>query len=212
MYELPRSMSIALRLLFGLLTVISLTAVRAPAEPDWTLKREGEAMWVYTRDRAGSDIKEVRLVMEVDATIAAINDVVDDAKRQTEWVFRCTEARDLGGHIDTGWYYYSRIDMPWPMDDRDLAAKVVGDLESGLYESKSVAAPDRTARVGDCVRITDFDVRTSYRALDEGRRTEMTYDLHSEPGGAIPVWMVNMFVDKGPVATMTQLRDLVEGR
>ncbi len=198
-------------LLYGLLATVLLASVRLPAETEWTLKKTGDEMWVYTRDRVGSDIKEVRLVMKVDATITEINAVLDDAKRQTEWVYRCTEAYDLGGRIDTGWYYYSRIDMPWPMEDRDLAAKVVGDKSPSAYESRSIAAPQRTKRVDDCVRITDFDVHTSYRALAGGTRTEVTYELHSEPGGAVPTWLVNMFVDKGPVETMTKLRMLLEG-
>ena len=193
-----------------LLAAAALMSVRLPAEPDWTLKKTGDELWVYTRDRAGSEIKEVRLVMNVEASIAEINAVLDDAARQTEWVYRCTEARDLGGRIDTGWYYYSRIDMPWPMDDRDLVARVTGGKHSGAYVSNSEAAPARTERVDDCVRITDFDVRTSYRALADGSGTEVTYVLHSEPGGKIPAWTVNMFVDKGPVETMTRLRRLVE--
>ncbi len=180
-----------------------------PYEKEWTLKRKGSEMWVYTRDRAGSDIKEVRLIMHVDADIHTINSVLNDATRQTEWVYRCEDAKDLGGHIDTGWYYYSRISMPWPMDDRDLVAKVVGEQVDGIYTSKSIAAPDYRPEVEGCVRLTDFDVSTTYEVLPSGE-TKMTYDLHSEPGGAVPSWLVNMFVDKGPVETMTKLRNLVE--
>ena len=73
-----------------------------------------------------------------------------------------------------------------------------------------MAAPERTPEVDGVVRITDFDVDTSYRDLGEGR-TEVTYQLHSEPGGKVPDWLVNLFVDKGPVETMTRLRELVEG-
>jgi len=180
-----------------------------PHEKEWTLKRKGNEMWVYTRDRAGSEIKEVRLIMHVDADIQTINTVLNDAERQTEWVYRCEDAKDLGGHIETGWYYYSRISMPWPMDDRDLIAKVVGGQNDGIYTSKSIAAPKYRPEVEGCVRLTDFDVSTTYEMLPSGG-TKMTYDLHSEPGGAVPSWLVNMFVDKGPVETMTKLRDLVE--
>lgn len=176
----------------------------------WELKRDGDEMWVYTRDRVDSEIKEVKLVMNVDATIPAINAVLNDATRQPEWVFKCSEARDLGGDIATGWYYYSRIDMPWPMDDRDVVGKVTGERSGAIYTSHTVAAPERTPEVEGVVRITDFDVDTAYRDLGGGR-TEVTYRLHSEPGGKVPDWLVNLFVDKGPVETMTRLRDLVEG-
>ena len=189
--------------------ILLLMSTDLPYEKEWTLKRTGTEMWVYTRDRVGSDIKEVRLVMNVDADIHSINAVLNDANRQTEWVYRCEDAEDLGGHIDTGWYYYSRISMPWPMDDRDLIAKVVGEQNNGVYTSKTIASPKHRPEVEGCVRLTDFDVSTTYLKLPSGK-TQMTYELHSEPGGAVPSWLVNMFVDKGPVETMTKLRKLVE--
>ena len=186
------------------------TTTTASAQAEWELRHRLDDMATYTRDRAGSEIKEVKLVMTVDADIAAINAVLDDAPRQTEWVYKCSAARDLGGRVDTGWYYYSRIDMPWPLEDRDLVARVTGGVDGDTYSSVSTAAPDRIARADDAVRITDFDVRTSYRELGGGR-TEVTYVLHSEPGGRVPAWLVNLFVDRGPVETMTRLRELVEG-
>ena len=195
------------------LSVVALLAPLPAAPPAvgdaWTLKRSGDEMWVYTRDRAGSSIKEVKLVMRVDASIDDINAVLNAAERQPEWVFRCLEGRNLGGDLNTGWYYYSRIDMPWPLDDRDVVGKVTGGRRGVSYVSRTVAAPKRTPKVDGCVRLTEFAVETSYKALAPDR-TEVTYQLHSEPGGQVPSWLVNLFVDKGPVETMTKLRDLVE--
>ena len=196
----------------ALAVAAALATAHAQPGGEWELKRSLDEMATYTRDRPGSDIKEVKLVMTVDATIDDLNAVLNDATRQPEWVFRCTEGRDLGGDPTAdGWHYYSRIAMPWPMDDRDLIARVeVRPAPDGTYVSESVAAPDRLDAVEACVRITDFDVRTEYRPLPGGR-TEVTYELHSEPGGRVPAWLVNLFIDKGPVETMTRLRALVEG-
>lgn len=193
-----------------LLMSLASEALSPAAGNAWSLKRTGDKMWVYTRDKAGSDIKEVKLLMHVDASIAEINAILNEAERQPEWVFRCLEGRTLGGNINDGWYYYSRIDMPWPMVDRDLVAKVTGGRNGSSYKSQTVAAPNKTPKRNDCVRITEFEVHTAYKSLPSGL-TEVTYQLHSEPGGAVPTWLVNMFVDKGPVETMTKLRDLVEG-
>ena len=197
-------------LLLSLLSLYGMAQAWSPAAGDgWSLKRSGDEMAVYTRDRAGSSIKEVKLIMTVDASIATINEVLNDASRQPEWVYRCLEGRTLGGDLESGWYYYSRIDMPWPMDDRDVVGKVIGSRQGENYKSTTVAAPKRTPKVDGCVRLTEFEVKTSYRKLSESR-TEVTYQLHSEPGGAVPAWLVNMFVDKGPVETMTKLRRIVE--
>ena len=196
-----------------LLVVSSLAVAWSPSTGNgWALKRTGDEMWVYTRDRAGSPIKEVKLVMQVDASIDAINDVLNAAERQPEWVFRCLEGKDLGGDVTSGgWYYYSLIDMPWPMEDRDVVGKVTGGREGTSYVSHTVAAPQKTPKVDGVVRLTTFEVSTSYEALPSGK-TQVTYQLYSEPGGSVPTWLVNMFVDKGPVETMTKLRKLVEGK
>ncbi len=201
-----------LTLAFVLLAVSSLAVAWAPSTGNaWTLKRSGDDMWVYTRDRAGSPIKEVKLIMNVDASIAEINAVLNDATRQPEWVFRCLKGKDLGGDVAAGgWYYYSLIDMPWPMEDRDVVGKVTGGPEGTSYVSHTVAAPKRTPVVKDVVRLTTFEVSTTYEAQPSGK-TKVTYQLYSEPGGSVPTWLVNMFVDKGPVETMTKLRKLVEG-
>ncbi len=194
-----------------LLAISTLAVAWSPSTGDaWELKRKGDNMWVYTRDRAGSPIKEVKLVMTVDASIDAINEVLNAAERQPEWVFRCLKGKDLGGDVTAGgWYYYSLIDMPWPMEDRDVIGKVTGGREGASYISHTVAAPKKTPKVDGVVRLTTFEVSTSYQALPSGK-TQVTYQLYSEPGGSVPTWLVNLFVDKGPVETMTKLRKLVE--
>ena len=193
------------------LATLAVALLPPGAGDGWALRSDGDEMWVYTRARAGSAIKEVKLIMNVDAGIHDLNAVLNEAERQPEWVFRCNEGRDLGGDINAGgWYYYSRIDMPWPLEDRDVVGRVKAHADGRTYTSHTVAAPERTPAVEGCVRLTDFDVNTTYRPLGEGR-TEVTYELHSEPGGAVPAWLVNLFVERGPVETMTRLRDLVEG-
>ena len=44
---------------------------------------------------------------------------------------------------------------------------------------------------------------------DEGI-TEVVYVLRSDPGGAIPAWMVNLALEAGPTNTINGLRALVE--
>ncbi len=208
MFSLTRTL-LTIVLLAGSAELVSIDAFAPRVGDAWELKRTGDDMWVYTRDKAGSAVKEVKLVMKVEATINEINAVLNDAERQPEWVYRCLEGRGLGGNIETGWYYYSLIDMPWPMEDRDVVGKVTGGRQGNTYSSSTIAAPKRTPEVKGVVRLTDFAVKTSYKSVD-AKTTEVTYQLHSEPGGQVPSWLVNMFVDKGPVETMTKLRDLVE--
>ena len=149
--------------------------------------------------------------MFVDADISDLNEMLSDAELQPQWVYRCLEGRNLGGNPETGWFYYSRIDLPWPMEDRDMIGKVTSTQANGYYRSTTTSAESRIPKVEGCVRLSDFEIQTSYRRLSSGK-TEVTYQIHSEPGGQVPDWLVNAFIDRGPIETMTRLREMVESR
>ena len=42
--------------------------------------------------------------------------------------------------------------------------------------------------------------------------TEVTYQVHTEPGGSVPSWLANSFVVDAPFNTLSGLRTLAEKR
>jgi hypothetical protein len=44
-----------------------------------------------------------------------------------------------------------------------------------------------------------------------GNKTEVTYYMHSELGGAIPVWMANQYIHNLPYLTLSNLRKIASG-
>ena len=42
-----------------------------------------------------------------------------------------------------------------------------------------------------------------------GGKTEITYYMHSDIGGEIPVWMANKYIDNLPYQTLSRLNNIV---
>ncbi len=199
-----------------LLPIVALLAQPASAQENpnpWDKVKDADRIQVYERDFPGSYIHELKIVMEVDASVDEIQALANDIPAFEDWVYKCVEARDLGDDPEGG-YYYTRVDVPWPMDDRDLAVRVNGtvDESTGVYTSQSVAVPARVPEVEGVVRMTTYQVETTYEPRADGTGTTMTYVMHSEPGGSVPAWVSNLFLDKGPLTSMRRFRKLLESR
>jgi len=175
---------------------------------EWELKKEEDGIRVYLREAKDSKIKEVRITMEVQASLSAVVSVLRDPDAYAEWVYKCAESRLLGEADKKECMYYSRIDFPWPIKDRDLVARssLVQDPNTKQITIRSVAHEGQLPEQKDAVRIPAMESRWILTPLSNGK-VQMENRIWSDPGGSLPAWLVNMAVDKGPTQTMTRLRD-----
>ena len=60
----------------------------------------------------------------------------------------------------------------------------------------------------DLIRITKADGYWSFVPKDQG--VVVTYQMHADPGGSIPKWLVNRAVVDTPYDTLNQLRDYLK--
>jgi hypothetical protein len=120
------------------------------------------------------------------------------------------ESRLLKRVSSTEMYYYSRIDFPWPLSDRDIImhSKMVQDPVTKKVVSTSVAMPDYIPTVKDVVRIrTANTVWTVFPGVGGWLYSE--YYIYSDPGGSLPAWLINMAIDVGPRETVKNIRNIL---
>lgn len=177
----------------------------------WELKRQSDGLNVYLRDAADSDVKEIKIETTLDASLHAVVAVLKDVPVYEDWIYKCQEAYRLKPAEQKSSLYYCQVDFPWPMSDRDFIAQsqLRQDPESRIVYIDVKGQPDQKEKVEDVVRIQDLNIHYELRPLP-GNKTYMSYRLHSDPGGAIPVWLVNMVVDNGPVNTVKGMREMLK--
>ena len=176
---------------------------------EWKLARDENGIAIHTRPVDGSGIDEFRGVAEVDASTEALVALLRDSARLKEWFPNTPESRliDRNGSVSN---QYSVLATPWPTSDRDnvLRSVLSRDETTGVVEITLAANPDHYPLQSGRVRVRRANGLWLFEPLSESR-TRVTFQMHLEPGGGIPQWMINARVVETPFEALTNLRTVV---
>ena len=199
-------------ILFSLLMFwVSLLAGVYIVELDWKLVRKKNNIEVYSRMSSDEKLKEIKIRGSIKSTLSEVVLALEDVKAQKEWVLRTIDARTLDYTSDSDFIYYISTDMPFPIKDRDLVVHYTRTQDSNtkIVETKSRALPSFIPIKDSYIRIPFFD--SSYRLIPkEGGWVIIEYVMKIDPGGALPLWLVNMAVSRGPLLSFESLFELIE--
>ena len=176
----------------------------------WELAKEQDGIRVYTRKIEPSPIAESLGVITVDASLSAIATLIMDADQQQEWIDSVNESRLLQQVSDHEIYLYTVSRAPWPVSDRDTVVhtELFQDDRSRIVTIRSRAKPDFIPPVEGLLRIREVD--STWRLIPRpGRKVELCYRMHSDPGGQLPAWLVNSVVVNQPFNTLKKLAEMV---
>lgn len=180
-------------------------------EEDWHFVNENDGISVYTRHNDLSPIKEIRITLTVESSIEDLTKLLADVPLYKDWVYKCDESFLLKYVSDEEFHYYITMDFPFPFWDRDLAVHSTHwiDEKTGAYQSYSKVSSDSSYTNDEYVHITEFESHWAITPLENGQ-LYIDYKALSNPGGDIPIWLVNMAITKGPLETMTRFAKQVE--
>lgn len=175
---------------------LTFAAVAAPClatEPEWSLVAVRDGVEVHTRPVADSPVAEVKATITVEASPARVFAVLLDSDRFVEFVPYVVEVRTVARDSPSVWYLYQRISPPFVSDrDYTLRHESFEEPRSGRYELRWQAAGARgpPPREG-VVRVNLCTGAYLVQGIDGDARTRLSYQLHTDPGGALPKWLVN---------------------
>lgn len=178
---------------------------------DWKLKKQTKNLKVYFRKSVDSRIDEIKIETEMQTSLSAIIALLRDVPAQKEWMYKCIEAKRIRVISDTEGYNYGKIDFPWPMSDRDYIVKGVikQDSITGIVTSNLIAVPSYMKEVEGVVRIHMMEIDWKFTPLPGGF-IKIENHIKSDPGGAMPAWLVNLAIEQGPIQSMDNLREMVK--
>jgi hypothetical protein len=179
----------------------------ATAPPDWERIREDDGITVWRRDVAGSPLVAFRGEGLVNAPLLRVASVIVDVERAHEWADRVVESRRLRriGRCEAVTYTHART--PPVVADRDFVLHGRLTIEDGRRATiRFRSVQDAAMPPGDHVRGEVLD--SSFVLTAEGEaRTRVVAEIHADPKGALPAWLVNMVQRGWAVKTLRSLRE-----
>lgn len=181
--------------------------IQSATDEDWKLKKEEDGINVYTRDRAGSNLKDIKVTCSYESSLSAFVYVLSQKEDYPEWIYSCSESKVLKVVSPLESYHYQVTDAPWPVDDRDLIIhQKIKQNSNGTVEIFASGSPDYIPEKRKRVRVPDY--KAHWKIVPEGKNLlSVEYYISLDPGGSIPDWIINMGVTEGPFKTMKNLKE-----
>ncbi len=179
----------------------------------WEFKKNTRGIKIYTRDApsSSSGLKELKFTMEIETTLKNIAAVLLDVANYQNWVYKCTVSKKIEKAENLNSYDYYVADFPWPISDRDLYSytTMIQNPITKVVQAQTVSRPTLRPKIEDLVRVINHKNQWIIRPLNSNK-VEVTYYLSSDPAGNIPVWLVNLVIDQGPVKSMKKFVKLLD--
>lgn len=174
-----------------------LTLVNPAWAGDWKQIDDTEGIVTSRKEVEGSSMLAFRGEGDSAVPIGKIVAVLLDPTLGPEWVDLQVKSVELARPSATESRLYQVYDLSWPISDRDyvLRRKVSFDPAAKVVTVTYNSVEDAAMPEQDCcVRATAH--RTYWRLTATPTGTHLEVEVHTDPKGMLPAWMVNM-VQKG---------------
>jgi hypothetical protein len=206
-------MNMIKKLLFpaAVLLCIQFAGSTLTAGRSWNFERRQDGVTVFLRSIPGTDYKEFKGIMYVgNARLSSMVAAFDDTSSYTRWMHNCTEARLLREFNARERYTYTVTHAPWPAADRDTVvySLLSQDPGSGTVTIAITGKADLIPRIKNRVRIPLMRALWTFKPV---RRNliMVTYQTITDPGGWLPLKLMNLSMIDLPMYTMIKFRGII---
>jgi len=172
--------------------------------PGWEYVKTDRDVEVYRKEVPGSGVVAFKGVTTANLPIGQLLAVFNDPSERKNWVDRYAEhvTIEKGQYQELYWIHFG---LPWPVSDRDyvLEAKGIADEATRTFKVKikSVTSPKK-GEDDCCVRATAIGTYYEFTALPGAKKTKIVVEVHTDPKGALPNWLVNLIQKSWPSKTL----------
>jgi hypothetical protein len=185
-----------------------LMAAAAQAE-DWKVAKDEGGINISLSEVAGSKYKAYRGVTTIKASVAKLRGLQEDVVGACTWIHECKSQKILKYDGAKTWTY-TQFNTPWPVTPRDSVLLVTSEQGAdGTLTRTLKGEPTYIPEEKGFVRVAQ--VEGFWKFVPKGAdQTEVTYQVHTEPGGSVPSWLANKFVVDAPFNTLKALKEKAE--
>jgi hypothetical protein len=178
---------------------------------NWKLSKEKDGIKVYQSELQHSSYKAIKVECMLEGNYDKLIAVLSNVSGQKDWVYHNKTAYIVKKVNPYEFYYYTEASLPWPMSNRDAVVHLKMDRDSlnRFLKIMSVSVPDYISEKSGKVRVTRSTITWNV-TMPTTNTIKIIYVFEAEPGGSIPAWVANAFVDKGPYETFKKLGEILK--
>lgn len=197
----------------ALALVVALGPMLAPSTgsadaPRWERVTETSGVTVFKQEVEGSPVIAFKGIGVVNAPIARVASVVIDSSRAAEWMDSVVDARVVRQVSPFETIVYTHLKSPPLVADRDFVthSKTEFDRANKRVTVRIHSVTDAGAPPTSHVRAQILHSSFVLTSIEGGRKTLVVTEIHADPKGSVPSWVVNLFQRDWPVNTIVNLR------
>ena len=191
--------------------VLSTQAVRS--QQDCELKKEKDDLKVYTCDSENEKLKTIKteLILE-NTSFAELVDFVEDVEYYVNWQYNTIEAKVLHRNAAST-IYRTVVQAPWPVSNREMITEVSSHYDSAtqLLIIKAKSSAYDYPKNSDMVRVP-FSEGIWRVTPRNGSSLKIVYTLQIDPGGSVPLWLMNIALAEGPFKSFMEVKNKIKHR
>jgi ribosome-associated toxin RatA of RatAB toxin-antitoxin module len=194
--------------LLSITFLVLLTSFSSDDLSKWKLEKNKHNIRVYSYVPEGESIKQIKVYSTVKATVSSALSVIRDVPHYINWIYSCDEATVLKRLSTNEMIYYSISDAPWPIENRDLVMynKIYQDKKTKTLYSVSFPVLNKIPIKKGLVRVTKIEGQWKFTPKKNGILF-IEYSIKIDPGGNLPSWVINLFIEKGPYQTILNFKE-----
>lgn len=193
-------------------TLLLLLVFESPllAQNEWTVLKVKDGIKLSSRHSPTSQFNDIRVEMDLPGNINQLEAILVDVGKYKEWSYATKVSRLVKSLGPGKFIYYTEIEVPWPATNRFFYANF--ELKKKLPErSLHVTAeniPNYEPIPKDLVQVPL--TRGVWNITTVTNKTiHVDYILEMNPGGSLPVWVLNLFSTRGPMESFENIKKMM---
>lgn len=191
-----------------LLTFFSFLILHSYSQYNWKPEKQKNGIHLYLSQTPGSKFKAVKVECTFPGTYAKLISVITNVPRFNQWIYNTKQSKVIKQYSALDYLYYSETHMPFPMTNRDVVIhmRISTDSLPKFMTITGTGEPDAFPEIPGRERVPHY--KTFWKVtMPTAQTVQISYILEINPGGSLPAWIVNNFIDKGPYETFINLKE-----
>jgi hypothetical protein len=177
------------------------------AQNEWTILKEKDGIRISSRHSPASPFNDIRVELDLTGNIDQLEAILVNVSKYKERSYATKVSRLVKSLGPGKLIYYTEIEVPWPATNRCFYANF--ELKKNLTEKSmhiiAVNIPDYQPVPKDLVQVPLTRGTWNITTITN-KSIHVDYILEMNPGGSLPVWVLNLFSTKGPMESFENIK------